>query len=54
MGDRLHLPLNTEQLCKLTSSYIVSNEKIRAAIGKALPLSSEEGLLKTFKSFNSK
>ena len=53
IGDKLHLPLNTERLQKLTSSYIVSNAKIKAAIGKPLPVSSREGLLKTFKSFNS-
>ena len=52
IGDKLHLPLNTERLNKLTSSYIVSNAKIKAAIGKPLPVSSREGLLKTFKSFN--
>jgi nucleoside-diphosphate-sugar epimerase len=53
-GDKLHLPLNTERLNKLTSNYIVSNAKIKAAIGKSLPLSSREGLLKTLKSFYSK
>jgi len=52
LGDILHLPLNTERLQKLTSSYVVSNAKIKAAIGKPLPVSSREGLLKTFKSFN--
>jgi nucleoside-diphosphate-sugar epimerase len=52
IGDKLHLPLNTERLHKLTSSYVVSNAKINAAIGKPLPVSSTEGLLKTFKSFN--
>jgi nucleoside-diphosphate-sugar epimerase len=52
LGDKLHLPLNTERLQKLTSSYVVSNAKIKAAIGKPLPVSSKEGLLKTFKSFN--
>ena len=52
-GDKLHLPLNTERLNKLTSNYIVSNAKIKAALGKSLPLSSREGLLKTFNSFNS-
>jgi len=54
IGDKLNLPLNTERLQKLTSSYVVSNAKIKAAIGKPLPVSSREGLLKTFKSFNSK
>ena len=53
IGDKLHLPLNTERLHKLTSSYVVSNAKIKAAIVKPLPVSSREGLLKTFKSFNS-
>ena len=52
LGDKLHLPLNSERLHKLTSSYVVSNAKIMAAIGKPLPVSSREGLLKTFKSFN--
>jgi len=54
IGDKLHLPLNTERLQKLTSSYVVSNAKIKAAIGKTLPVSSREGLLKTFQSFHSK
>ena len=53
VGDKLRLPLNTEPLQKLTSSYVVSNDKIKTAIGKPLPVSSREGLLKTFKSFNS-
>ena len=52
IGDFLHLPLNSERLQKLTSSYVVSNAKIKTAIGKPLPVSSREGLLKTFKSFN--
>ena len=51
-GNKLNLPLNTERLQKLTSSYLVTNAKIKAAIGKPLPVSSREGLLKTFKSFN--
>jgi nucleoside-diphosphate-sugar epimerase len=51
IGDKLHLPLNTERLHKLTSSYVVSNAKIKTAIGKPLPVSSREGLLKTFKLF---
>ena len=54
LGDKIHLPLNTERLHKLTSSYVVSNYKIKEAIGKPLPVSSKEGLLKTFNSFNSK
>jgi len=53
LGDKLHLPLNSERLQKLTSSYVVSNAKIKAAIGKSLPVSSREGLFKTFQSFHS-
>ncbi len=52
IGDLLHLPLNSERLQKLTSSYVVSNKKIRSVIAKSLPLSSREGFLKTFESFN--
>jgi len=51
IGNMLKLPLNEERLQKLTDSYIVSNQKIKTAIGKSLPVSSKEGLLKTFKSF---
>ncbi len=52
IGNFLKLPLNEERLQKLTDSYVVSNQKIKSAIGKPLPLSSKEGLIKTFKSFN--
>ena len=51
-GDLLRLPLNTERLSKLTESYIVSNEKIKKALDKPLPISSMEGLMRTFKSFS--
>ena len=51
IGDTLHLPLNSERLQKLTENYVVSNEKILAAIGKPLPVSSGEGLITTFESF---
>lgn len=51
LGDFLHLPLNSESLQKLTDNYVVSNAKIKAAIGKPLPVSSREGLLSTFNSF---
>jgi len=52
MGDVLKLPLNTERLQKLTESYLVSNSKIKRAVGKELPITVSEGLKKTFKSFN--
>jgi nucleoside-diphosphate-sugar epimerase len=51
LGDRLHLPLNSERLQKLTENYVVSNHKIVTAMGKSLPVSSRKGLLKTFQSF---
>lgn len=53
LGNKLHLPLNTERLKKLTSSYVVSNSKIKMAIGKPWPVSSREGLLRTLESFKS-
>jgi nucleoside-diphosphate-sugar epimerase len=53
LGDLLTLPINSERLQKLTESYVVSNEKIKAALGKPLPVSSKEGLIKTFQSFTS-
>jgi nucleoside-diphosphate-sugar epimerase len=52
LGDKFQLPLNTERIEKLISSYVVSNAKIKAAIRKPFPVSSREGLLNTFKSFN--
>ena len=51
-GNILHLPFNSQTLQKLTASYIVSNSKIKNALAKQLPVSSTEGLQKTFKSFN--
>lgn len=52
MGDVLKLPLNSERLKKLTESYMVSNTKIKTALGLTrLPVSAKEGLEKTIKSF---
>lgn len=51
LGDILKLPLNTERLQKLTENYVVSNNKIKKAINKPLPLTAEEGLLITANSF---
>jgi nucleoside-diphosphate-sugar epimerase len=51
IGDKLHLPLTTERLDKLTESYVVSNYKIVTAINKALPLSAKDGLNITALSF---
>ena len=52
LGDKINLPLNSERLKKLTESYQVSNAKIKKALGiENLPISAEEGLIKTIKSF---
>lgn len=51
VGDKLHLPLTTERLGKLTESFVVSNNKLMSALNKPLPLSAEEGLELTAKSF---
>jgi len=52
MGDILKLPLNTERLNKLTENYRVSNQKIKKALNlNTLPISAEEGLWHTIKSF---
>jgi len=53
IGNVFHLPLNTHTLNKLTENYVVSNLKVKKAIGiNKLPVSSVEGLRKTIKSFN--
>ncbi|HUH18937.1 NAD-dependent epimerase/dehydratase family protein [Albibacterium sp.] len=53
VGDKIHLPLNSERLKKLTESYEVSNEKIKAALAIiALPVNVREGLTITIKSFS--
>ena len=51
LGDYLHLPLNSERLQKLTENYVVSNHKILTAMEKGLPVSTEQGLIRTFESF---
>ena len=56
MGDdealSTNLPLNTERLQKLTENYVVSNAKIKAALGiDKMPVKAEEGIVKTIKSF---
>ena len=53
IGTTIKLPITSERIQKLTKSYVVSNVKIKEAIGKPLPLSAREGLIKTFQSFNS-
>ena len=50
-GDFLPLPINTERVQKLTENYCVSNAKIKKAMGKELPFTAEEGIVKTIQSF---
>ena len=48
LGTLLHLPLNTERLRKLTENYVVSNEKIKAALGiERMPVRAADGIMKT-------
>lgn len=52
VGDVLHLPLNTFRLTKLTENYVVSNAKIKHALGiSAMPVDARDGLTRTIKSF---
>lgn len=51
IGDKVHLPLNSERLQKLTENYLVNNAKIIEAIGKPMPIPAQSGLLFTFDSF---
>jgi hypothetical protein len=46
------LPLNSERLQKLTGSYMVNNTKLKEALKKPLPVSSKDGLIRTFQTFN--
>ena len=52
VGDVVKLPLNSERLAKLTENYVVSNQKIKHALGKDLPVSAREGLKTTVQSFD--
>lgn len=52
IGTVLHLPLNKERLRKLTENYVVSNMKIKEALGVTeLPIKAKDGLRKTISSF---
>ena len=52
IGTTLHLPLNEERLGKLTENYVVSNAKIKKALGiERMPVRAKDGLKKTILSF---
>ncbi len=55
VGGWLHLPLNPLRMQKLTENYVVSNAKIKAALGmKEMPVRAKDGLRETIKSFAGK
>ena len=55
IGDVLHLPLNSLRMQKLTENYVVSNAKIKVALGiKEMPVRAKDGLRETIKSFAEK
>jgi nucleoside-diphosphate-sugar epimerase len=52
IGGVLHLPLDKIRLRKLTENYIVSNDKIKRALGiESMPVSAIEGMKRTLESF---
>lgn len=52
IGDTLHLPLNSFRLQKLTENYVVSNAKIKNALGiDSMPVRAADGLASTIRSF---
>ena len=51
IGGYLKLPFNEENLVKLTENYVVDNSLIKTELKISLPVTSEEGLAKTLKSF---
>lgn len=52
VGSALKLPLNKERLRKLTENYVVSNAKIKQALGiDKMPVPAREGMRKTLDSF---
>lgn len=52
LGGILYLPLTSERLRKLTENYVVSNEKIKKALGiDVMPVRARDGFIKTIKSF---
>ena len=52
VGEWLHLPLNSLRMQKLTENYVVSNAKIKAALGMTeMPVRAVDGLRGTIESF---
>ncbi len=52
VGSKIHFPLNTERLHKLTENYVVSNAKIKKALNiNKMPVNAKDGFKKTIDSF---
>jgi len=52
IGNKLRLPLNEDRLNKLTESYIVSNQKLKVALGiEHMPCTAMDGMMLTIKLF---
>lgn len=52
VGGWFHLPLNPLRMQKLTENYVVSNAKIKKALGiDKMPVRAKDGLIATIKSF---
>jgi len=51
IGNFLPIPFDIHRYGKLTSDFIVKNDKIKKAINKTLPISAEEGMKRTIESF---
>ncbi len=52
IGTKLHLPLNEDRLQKLTENFVVSNSKLKSALGiENMPVKTKDGFVKTIKSF---
>ena len=54
-GGVLHLPLNKDRLRKLTENYVVSNKKIKRALGiDRMPVSAKEGIKRHLRALGDK
>lgn len=51
LGNILPVPFDMHRYGKLTSDFVVDNQKIKEAIGKPLPVTSQEGIRQTIESF---
>lgn len=51
LGNYTPIPFDVHRFGKLTSDFIVKNDKIKSAIGKPLPVTSKEGMRRTLESF---